>query len=595
MRKLFLNARFALAIFLLAAAFSGCASTPPPLRFVVLGDTQFHNADTLDRMVEQVALLEPEFVLHVGDMIHGYHANPTKAGHEWARFQRQIAPLQAPFYPTPGNHDLTTPALREPYRQAWGRKKFYYSFNYGISHFIVLDQFDAEKHYTLSEEQRRWLERDLERNKNARHIFISHHAPLQYDNPPGELFTQLHELYRRYPVRAVFTGHNHIYDWRVIDGITYFCLNTSGDILSKSHWIGRSHMALLVTADKDHVRYAALTEEGLSPFDAVPAGEVSRASPWAETDKTLRIPDPARAPLAAAITVPVANRAEAERSIALRWEIRDLRWSVEPPGADFLAGPKESRDFKFEIRAPQGPFHPATAPRLRCESPYLDANGNTRLLTWYYNLLVPREARAARMKSASWTFDGKTDDAAWRAAPSIGGLQVDLAGAPAPETTEVKILYDDEAVYFGVWGEDPNAKTLIAKAEGELPLVFGDDDFEFFLDVDNDSGDYHRIMANSKGVKFCSSPEGLFKFDYEVKTHVGSGFWSAEFRVPFEQLKVAPPAPGDSWGLNFRRHLQQYYPEDGPGARETDPTQRDWVRMRVNPPELYKFGVLTFE
>ncbi|GEM_PF-348747 len=593
------NAPLGAILCILLAMAAGCASTRPArqFQFVVWGDSQFDNPATFERAVRETSLLHPAFVLHVGDMIHGYHSNPGRAQSEWQQFRQQIAPLQAPFYPTPGNHDLTTEEMRPIYGEAWGRKPYYYSFDFLSAHFIVLDAFDGGEFYKFSDAQRKWLERDLERHRSASAIFVSLHPPLQmrHGSAPGdykeyaESWNWLHPLLCRYPVRAVFTGHAHVYDYVNIDGIDYFCLNSSGRItLGPDHAAGRSHQYLIVSmasegGDAGRPHYAIAEPGHIWGVEDVPASEWARTGAWMEEDSGVTIPDPSRGPVDAVVRVPVRNRAAEERTFALRWEIPDARWSFAPQAADVRLDPGTSRTLEFRVRGPRGEFKRGDLPRLRCESPWRNSAGVETSLAHYVHLFVPPET-AAQTPRGAWVFDGKTDDPAWRGVPAIAKFQTDTLGTPAPEVTEVKILYDDRYLYFGVWGEEPNPKGLSAGAHGKLPLVFGDDDFEFFLQPNLAGRDYFRIMANSKGTKFCSSPKGLFSYDYDVKTFVGTNFWSAEFRVPFSAFGVSPPRAGDVWGLNVRRHRTQ-----------AAPVQRDWSKMDNHPPQLYYFGRLRFE
>src|SRR5688500_3475445 len=52
--------------------------------------------------------------------------------------------------------------------------------------------------------------------------------------------------------------------------------------------------------------------------------------------------------------------------------------------------------------------------------------------------------------------DGVLDDTAWAAAPVAKDfIQNDpLEGAPATYDTEVRVVYDDDAIYFGVFAKD---------------------------------------------------------------------------------------------------------------------------------------------
>lgn len=60
--------------------------------------------------------------------------------------------------------------------------------------------------------------------------------------------------------------------------------------------------------------------------------------------------------------------------------------------------------------------------------------------------------------------DGRLDEAAWGAAPSIGPLtQRDpLEGQPASEATEVKVLFTADALYFGMLCRDRAPDRIIA-------------------------------------------------------------------------------------------------------------------------------------
>ena len=72
----------------------------------------------------------------------------------------------------------------------------------------------------------------------------------------------------------------------------------------------------------------------------------------------------------------------------------------------------------------------------------------------------PPSASAVRTAAAP-QIDGRLDDAAWTQAPVIGGFtQRDPQdGEPASEATEVRIMYDDGAIYVGARLHDRQAPT----------------------------------------------------------------------------------------------------------------------------------------
>ena len=60
-------------------------------------------------------------------------------------------------------------------------------------------------------------------------------------------------------------------------------------------------------------------------------------------------------------------------------------------------------------------------------------------------------------------IDGRLDDAAWaRAAPMTGFIQREPQdGQPASERTEVRVVFDDEALYVGVWAFDSRPAEIV--------------------------------------------------------------------------------------------------------------------------------------
>ncbi len=549
-------------------------------KFAVWGDSQFHNPKIFERIVEETELLKPAFVIHVGDMILGYTYDPNTARREWERFKKQIAPLSVPFYPTPGNHDVTTSAIEPVYAEVWGENRYYYSFDFADSHFIVLDTYLNQEFDKIPEREMEWLKEDLEKNKNAENIFISFHSPLYLDEKYD--WQSVHNLLKQYRVRAIFTGHFHIYDYRVKDNIDYFCLNSSGIMQYHNHLMGQSHHFLIVSVNGSDVAYAVVTNGGVYPPDAVPPGASGKASKYLEEDQTIIIPDPSKKKIRRKVEVPIRNRTDEPRSFSLTWETEDYRWKCKPWGANLVLAPGEEASIRFRISGPRGNFNREELPRLRVDSPFKNAEGWKTTLTYYYRLFYPPETTAKRLKD-TLKFDGKIDDATWKDIPAISKLFVDKEGTPAPETTVVKVMYDHENIYVGIWGEEPNPEGLSASAYGELPLVFGDDDFELYFDTNRDLKTYYRLMVNPKGTVLCSGPDGLFSFDFEVKTHVGDDNWSAEFKIPFSQLNTSPPKKRDVWGFNLRRH-----------RRQAEPAQRDWSKMRNVPYQPPYFGLLKF-
>ena len=117
----------------------------------------------------------------------------------------------------------------------------------------------------------------------------------------------------------------------------------------------------------------------------------------------------------------------------------------------------------------------------------------------YDHNLVP-VALATRL-SQEITVNGVLDESAWTAASPIADLTQTLPneGDPVSEYTEVRVLYDDAAIYIGVRLDDRSpVTTRLARRDSGL----GDSDrFVLMLDSYHDHETAYRFWTNPSGVK----------------------------------------------------------------------------------------------
>ncbi len=79
---------------------------PGNFQFAIVTDrTGGHRAGVFMDAVNKLNLLQPEFVVSVGDMIEGYTRNEEKIYREWDELNGFIEKLQMPYFYVPGNHD----------------------------------------------------------------------------------------------------------------------------------------------------------------------------------------------------------------------------------------------------------------------------------------------------------------------------------------------------------------------------------------------------------------------------------------------------------------------------------------------------------
>jgi predicted phosphodiesterase len=566
-------------------------------RFIVLGDSQLSHMGVFERMIHEAELLRPDFVIQVGDLIHGYTHNEETLRREWQVFRRQIAPLTAPYYPVPGNHDVVTPEAEKVYGEVWGADRFHYSFDHGSVHGIVLNSWWGEEDDRVADWQREWLADDL--RKHARDsgagetiVAVFVHSPLwRYasDHPGRADWEEVHKILREYPVRLVVAGHTHEYVWEQRDGIDYVVINSSGGMRPNERG-GFLHAYLHVSVlPGDDMRCALLRAGSVLPVDTVDSHDRSRIPALALRDGTIRLPGwEVGQPVDRTIEVPLMNRLDTPRLYRLDWRVpHGIDAAVDPAGRWMEVEPGGSRSVPFRLTSSAAP-EPADLPWLEISTEEVvrtgvvsrgweahyrrqagQAPGSDHALAGSipmeapvrfagrYDLFVPPVAVAER-RAGTIVLDGVFDEADWQEAPVIDTFTLG-DGAPPANATRVKFLYDDHHLYVAARMDEPDPSGLVAKAGPPIPFTWSDDDFELFFDPGKTQRDYVRLFQNAAGTRFNSLPRRVdnryFDSAYESRLRVGDDHWSIEMRIPWSDIAVdQPPRPGDTWALNIGRH-----------------------------------------
>src|SRR5437667_5279375 len=83
-----------------------------------------------------------------------------------------------------------------------------------------------------------------------------------------------------------------------------------------------------------------------------------------------------------------------------------------------------------------------------------------------YDTIHLEKRLTAVRASGKIALDGVLDEPAWSEAPVANGfIQNDpREGTPATYDTDVRVLYTDDALYFGVWARDAEPSKLIVSA-----------------------------------------------------------------------------------------------------------------------------------
>jgi hypothetical protein len=174
---------------------------------------------------------------------------------------------------------------------------------------------------------------------------------------------------------------------------------------------------------------------------------------------------------------------------------------------------------------------------------------------------VTPEAVGVRTSGAVM-LDGRLDEAAWMDAPPITDFtQRDPhEGAPASERTEVRILYDREAIYVGarLFDSSGRVSSRLGRRDQSLP---GSDWFSVGFDSDHDHLSEYRFSINPAGVRrdekrLAGSGDESWDPVWQAATRRDSKGWYAEMRIPLSQLRFAEDRE-QTWGMQLIRRISR--------------------------------------
>lgn len=166
-------------------------------------------------------------------------------------------------------------------------------------------------------------------------------------------------------------------------------------------------------------------------------------------------------------------------------------------------------------------------------------------------------------------IDGSLDEAIWRSAAPVDGFiqRSPRGGEPASQRSEVRIVYDRDAIYVGVRNFD-TAPDSIAQQLGRRDAsdIYSD---WFFVGFDS-YGDRRTAFVfgvNPRGVLRDSylynddDEDGLWDAVWNVAARTDSAGWTAEFRIPLSQLRYnvnGAAGAARPWGINFSREIARH-------------------------------------
>ena len=208
-------------------------------------------------------------------------------------------------------------------------------------------------------------------------------------------------------------------------------------------------------------------------------------------------------------------------------------------------------------------------------------------------VVAPAFARADPVRASAMrrdgpiVVDGRLDDDVWTRAPKHGGFvqRFPQDGGKASVETRFAIVYDDDAIYVGVWCDDPEPqliRALLTRRDIDSPsdtIILGFDSY-------HDKRTAYAFQLNAANVQrdFLvfddANTDDTWDAVWTSGTAITPSGWTAEVRIPLGQLRFRA-GDDQEWGFQIARQV---------GRTQELVTWSPWPRAA--PQIVSKFGVV---
>ena len=209
-----------------------------------------------------------------------------------------------------------------------------------------------------------------------------------------------------------------------------------------------------------------------------------------------------------------------------------------------------------------------------------------------------REIKAVHTETPP-TIDGRLDDACWQNSAKTGELiQFEpQRGEPATQPTTIYLAYDANNLYVAFECFKADMDNLAANLTRRDSFFFSDDHVEVLIDTFLDGRNCYAFALNPLGTQTDRRliNEGAnrrtgqsmigtaisWDCDWQGQAAKGTDNWTAEFAIPFAELRFSKGMETATWGINFWRN------DESPAEEQT------WANLGERQYAVSKFGQLT--
>lgn len=419
---------------------------PCNFQFAIVTDrTGGHRPGVFMDGVNKLNLMQPEFVMSVGDLIEGYTMDTTELRRQWDEFESFVNQLQMPFFYLPGNHDITNEIMERVWKQRFGAT--FYHFVYKDVLFLCLNSEDRRRgagRGTISDEQFEYIKKVLDNNQDVRWTLLFMHQPLWHQQNT-ERWQEVEQLLKDRQ-HTVYAGHEHRYVKETRNNGKYITLATTG---------GGSALRGPTLGEFDHVMWVSMTDNGPVMANLMLKGIWSEDVVTSET-KELIERMAARPPLEIEPVIHRKGRFEKGNMLVRFINDENLPMTVKvestnssdivlvPDSSRMVIPPNSRKELKVQVWSPRGKISEPARLKLLVG---LQAEGEQAIIEYPYNYLVKPIPYYELTKSRNAvTIDANLEE--WK--------ELTYQFIAEDGVTEVwfDVKYDDEFLYMAAQVED---------------------------------------------------------------------------------------------------------------------------------------------
>lgn len=335
---------------------------PENFQFAIVADrTGGLRPGVFPKALKRINLLEPEFVITVGDLIVGNRksTDEKKLHAMWDEMDGFIDQLDMPFFYLAGNHDNGSPLLSKVWKERFGVERYHFVYQNVL--FLCMNAQDTQQFTAvIGDAQQAWAKKVLADHPEVRWTFVFIHQPVwMYEDG-----VEIAEAGRTLPARStgwkpveaalkgrphtVFAGHIHQYIRykKEAANTSYYTLATTGggNKLRGANF-GEFDHAMWVTMTDEGPKIANLLIDGILPADVnTEEAELFRGL----VDLQAKITSDE--PLSITAELAFSNRFASTLSGHYDWELEQFSgWRATPLFREIVIEPGETLRQTFEL------------------------------------------------------------------------------------------------------------------------------------------------------------------------------------------------------------------------------------------------------